>query len=261
MTLTTPRRATPASPWLPISRRGGAGDTVLVCFPPAGAGAGFFRDWSASLPGVRVVPVQIPGREERFSEPPIEQAGQIAEAVAEAIAAEGWERVHLLGYSFGALLAFETALRMEARDDRVDGVIACARAAPQTVPQPSVADLPDGEFLDYVRRLGGLPPELDEAPEFVELLLPVLRADFRANDGYARAAEFRLRCPIATVAGTADPATADGRDEAWAGRTNGRHRLIRIDGGHFFIREKPRLAFDRIVDILSPASHAFGSAP
>jgi len=242
-----------ATPWLPVQRRAGPGAAsapVLVCFPPAGAGAGFFRDWPDALPGIRIVPVQLPGREERFGEPATEDTVAIAREVSEAIAREGWQRPVLLGYSYGALLAFETALQREQSGEEVAGVITLARAAPQTEPQRSVADLPDGPFLEYVRRLGGLPPEFDEIPELAELLLPVMRADFRANDGYARPASARLTCPIATLAGTTDRATADGRDAAWAARSGAAHRLIRIEGGHFFIHETPAPAFSRIADVI-----------
>jgi len=256
-------RSMPApTPWLPVQRRKGTGKgpgSVLICFPPAGAGAGFFREWAASLADIRIVPVQLPGREERFGEEPEEDAAAIARSIADAIAAEGWDRPVLLGYSYGALLAFETAMQLEAEGIDIASVIAMARAAPQTTPQPTVADLDDAAFLDYVRRLGGLPPEIDEAPEFVELMLPVMRADFRANDHYARAESDRLRCPIHTIAGTADAATANGRDTAWAGRTEVDHDLIRIDGGHFFINENPGAAFHQIRNVISSASSDGGT--
>lgn len=251
-----------ATPWLPAQRRAGpkAGPApVLICFPPAGAGAGFFRDWPEALPDVRIVPVQLPGREERFGEPAEEDAFAIAREVSAAILREGWERPLLLGYSYGALLAFETALQLERSGHEIAGVVTLARAAPQTEPQASVADLPDGPFLDYVRRLGGLPPEFEEMPELAELLLPVMRADFRANDGYAQPASTRLNCPIATIAGTIDPATEGGRDAAWAERSETDHRLVRIEGGHFFINETPGPAFTQIADVIVSMNDAGGS--
>tara|TARA_R110002012_G_scaffold301549_1_gene501852 strand:+ start:1233 stop:2075 length:843 start_codon:yes stop_codon:yes gene_type:complete len=261
LTGTLPAMVSP-TPWLPVQRRAGSGagpGSVLVCFPPAGAGAGFFREWAASLPGIRIAPVQLPGREERFSEAPAEDATEIAGSIAEAIAAEGWDRPVLLGYSYGALLAFETALQLEADGIDVGGLITMARAAPQTMPQPTVADLDDDAFLSYVRRLGGLPPEFDDVPEFVELMLPVMRADFRANDHYARTGNARLRCSIRTIAGASDAATANGRDAAWADRTASDHRLVRIDGGHFFVNETPTVTFNQIRNMISSVSHAGGS--
>lgn len=255
--------ASDTPPWLPVQRRAGTGapgGKVVICFPPAGAGAGFFRDWSASLPGHRIVPVQLPGREERFGEPPMEDAREIAAGVAEAIRREGWERPYLLGYSFGALLAFETGLALERDGIPLSGVITMARGAPQLAAQTSVADLPDAAFLDYVRSLGGLPPEFDEMPELAELMIPVMRADFRANDNYARLPGARLDCPLTTIAGTGDAATAGGRDTAWADCATTPHRLMHVDGGHFFVFEKKQTTFASIDDVLTYAGRVVGEA-
>ena len=239
------RRAA-ASAWLPEFRRSGSGSAVL-CFPPAGAGAGFYRDWPAQLPMVRLVPVQLPGREERFSEPALSDALELAAAIADAVEAEGWQSVVLLGYSFGCLLAFETARRLEAQGScRVLGLLACARGAPQTVPIASVADKTDADVMAHVRALGGLPPEIDATPEFAELLIPALRADFRANDRYAAPADRRIAAPITVLAGQSDAATSDGRAAAWEKRTTGDFRLVEIPGGHFFVRETPTVCFETV---------------
>ena len=254
----TPADAASAAAWLPPARRAGSG-TPAVCFPPAGAGAGFFRDWGTHLPSARLIPVQLPGREERFNDRPMTDAVAIAGAVAEAIEAEAWDSVVLLGYSFGALLAFETALALEAGSRcAVTSVIACARAAPQTEALETVADWPDDAFLTYVRDLGGLPPEVEAVPEFVDLLLPILRADFRANDGYSGVSARRIAAPITTIAGSSDPATADGRDRAWAERTSGGHTLRLIDGGHFFIIDNREAAFGAIAEAMTRDSSARG---
>src|SRR6185437_7579258 len=87
---------------------------VLVCLPFAGAGASFFRKWELLAPaGLTIVPVQLPGREERFVEAPHTSVDQ---AVSEALP---WvlgmlsdldgtpERIALFGHSLGAELAFE----------------------------------------------------------------------------------------------------------------------------------------------------------
>jgi medium-chain acyl-[acyl-carrier-protein] hydrolase len=255
------RHASPRSPWLPAERRAGPvalaehrANHCVVCFPPAGAGAGFFRAWPSSLPRHRLAPVQLPGREERFGEEPMEDAKAMARAVAAAISAEDWESVVLLGYSFGALMAFETAYLLEQQGLSICHLIACARAAPQSRPQDTVADLPDEEFLAYVRDLGGLPDEVEAEPELIEIVLPILRADFRANDSYFQPADVCIKAPITTISGRGDPATSHGRDEAWSERTSGCHKLVSVDGGHFFILEEPEITFDHIDDVLASST-------
>lgn len=219
----------------------------MICFPPAGAGAGFFRDWHDSLPRTRIVPVQLPGREERFSEPPMADAKEIATEVAAAIMAEQWPEVVLLGYSYGSVLAFETARQLEAEGmTRVSAVLACARAAPGDVARETTADWPDADLLAYVRGLGGLPPEVDAEPAFLDLLVPIFRADFRANDLYEVNPSSKINAPIVTIAGISDPAMDNGRGEAWGKLTRTCHQLVNVEGGHFFVLDNPESSFDAI---------------
>lgn len=227
-------------PWIPDFRRAGKKDISvarLVCFPPAGAGAGFFYEWENFLPDYHLIPVQLPGREERFGESPLKDAEEIAEYIANALCEEQWQSLVLLGYSFGALLAFETALLLERRGRCVSHVVVCARVAPQNEAQPCQALLSDAAFLARFRALGGIPPEVDAEPQFLDLLLPVLRADAHANDSYSRSAEFRINAPITTISGSDDPITCHESDGEWGARTHGRHKTMRVSGGHFFVRE------------------------
>lgn len=227
-------------PWIPDFRRAGIKDVSaarIVCFPPAGAGAGFFHGWESFFPDYQLIPVQLPGREERFGESPLSDAGEIAECIASALCEEPWQKLALVGYSFGALLAFETALLLERRGRCVSHVVACARGAPQSVAQPPYAPLSDVAFLARFRALGGIPPEVDAEPQFLDLLLPVLRADAHANDSYTRPAECRINAPITTISGSDDPVTCHNSDADWGARTRGRYHSIRVNGGHFFVRE------------------------
>lgn len=236
-----------SSKWLPTARRRGDGD-IVICFPPAGAGAGFYRDWHLELPEIKLVPVQLPGREERFSEPAETNAHEIAVAVAHEIKEEAWENVTLLGYSYGALLAFETAKELEKMGclPQVSLVLAIARAAPQLAPKQTVADLADDELLTYVRNLGGIPAEIETELAFLDMLLPILRADFRANDLYFASSDVTVSSPISTIIGDNDPSTEGKSAADWAHRTRTKHRLTKVAGGHFFVTENPATAFDSI---------------
>ena len=58
-------------PWFHREGRG-VPRARLLCLPPAGAGAQFFRGWSDALPdGVEVLALRLPGRESRLREAPI----------------------------------------------------------------------------------------------------------------------------------------------------------------------------------------------
>ena len=88
----------------------------LVCFPFAGAGAAFFGPWATRLAAhCDVVPVRLPGREQRYFEVPLTS---VPDAVDDALRSlrprlEGRHDVVLFGHSLGAVLAYELAVRLQ----------------------------------------------------------------------------------------------------------------------------------------------------
>ena len=102
--------------------------------------------------------------------------------------------------------------------------------------------------LEMVLRQGdGTPKEVLEDPELVELLLPLLRADFAVGkpDSVLRP-EPPLDCPITVFGGLADLATPRACLEGWREHTRGRFLLRMVPGGHFFMRDARPLILSAI---------------
>src|SRR5439155_802806 len=80
-----------------------------------------------------------------------------------------------------------------------------AGAAPQ-LPRslPWVPDQPDSVVREKLRELGGVPAEVDESPELMELLMPVIRADFSVCETHRYRPEPPLHCPIVAFCGEQD---------------------------------------------------------
>ncbi|MGA8518751.1 MAG: alpha/beta fold hydrolase, partial [Pseudonocardiaceae bacterium] len=101
------------SSWAHISRPRPAARLRLICLPAAGGGASRYRDWPAHLPdGVEVVSVQLPGRENRFDEQPIDSMDQLVGSLLDGLAGNLIAPFALFGHSMGALIAFELARRL-----------------------------------------------------------------------------------------------------------------------------------------------------
>ncbi|GGX44061.1 thioesterase II family protein [Streptomyces fructofermentans] len=224
--------------------------TTLLCFPPAGAGAGFFRPWVGRHPGLRVVPVEIPGREKRFAEPECEDLDSLLRTIVPELleAVAGAERVAVLGHSFGALLAYETVRALAARAPGTDLTLVASGATRPGVPRAGrITGLPDDEFVAGVQRISGYRhPALDE-PELRELLLPPLRADVAMHEGHVFDAAEPLNVPVISVRGADDDVVSAEAADAWRQITTGRFRTAEIDGGHMYLVE----AWPALLDLLS----------
>src|SRR4051812_29762314 len=137
--------------WRPPSWRSEVVEIPVLCLPFAGAGASAFRR-AQEFPSeiVRICPLQLPGREERFDEPPFTDAGQaVADLLPVALdLVAGSPAVAVFGHSLGAVLAFELAhqLRQLPRPELVR-VFVSGSPGPWTRREPRATGLSDEDFL------------------------------------------------------------------------------------------------------------------
>src|SRR6059058_3650797 len=90
----------------------------LICFPHAGGSASAYVPLARALaPEVEVLAVQYPGRQDRRHEPPIEDVNRLADLAADVLPTDSARPYALFGHSMGALVAYETALRL-SQDER-----------------------------------------------------------------------------------------------------------------------------------------------
>ncbi|MFH8989994.1 thioesterase II family protein [Streptomyces sp. NPDC017940] len=106
----------------------------LLCFPHAGGSASVYHTLSAAVAGnIEPLIVQHPGFQERLGEPFAERAEEVVAAVLAALPAPGdGTPTILFGHSMGALLAFETARRLAAEDERRPPCSSPVGAAPHS---------------------------------------------------------------------------------------------------------------------------------
>jgi len=235
--------------WFHISRPKPGAAIRLFCFPYSGADSAVFFPWADLLPGfVEVCPVQLPGRGRRLSEPLYDRLLPLAAAAGEAVAAACRGSFALFGHSFGAMLAFEVARWLRRRGGPMpEHLFVSGCSAPQ-LPEPNlpIHDLPEPEFIEQLRRLNGTPEEVLANPELLELIIPILRADFAVCRSYAYQHEAPLSCPISAYGGLRDSDVSRERLEAWREQTSGAFALRMFPGDHFFVNTD-RLLLLRVV--------------
>ncbi|SDK64923.1 Surfactin synthase thioesterase subunit [Nonomuraea maritima] len=212
----------------------------MFCLPYAGGGAAAYNGLLRELAGrtdLTVVPVQLPGRENRITEPPAFTIGEIADEVAPATG----RPYALYGHSMGARIAFEVARELRRRGLPGPALLYVAGAHPpdRRVPLATTVDLPDDSFVDQLIRRAGALPELRSVPELRELMMPVLRSDFAWIRNYAYVPEPPLDCPIVACTGLEDAEVGPAQALGWARHTTAGFHLRTLRGGHLFVKDDP----------------------
>jgi medium-chain acyl-[acyl-carrier-protein] hydrolase len=240
------------NPWflLPPEPTGDA--PRVYCFAHAGGNPRTFLRWQDDLgTAARIVPVCMPGRGHRHSEPAPPSIDEYADGAARAIDAAGAGRFLLFGHSLGALVAFEVARRLPT----AGGLVASGCAAPPLLPSPRVrhaATLEGREFAEAVGFFGGLPPEIVAAEELHDLLLPGVQADFRLVAGYRYRPTPVLDVDVTLINGDDDPHVDPAGLDRWSEVTSAAVRRHSSPGGHFYFEQHPHA----VPEVLAGLVHA-----
>ncbi|MGW3957087.1 thioesterase II family protein [Streptomyces sp. NPDC004752] len=216
--------------------------TRLFCFPYAGGGASAYRRWQRCLDahdaGVRVIPVQLPGREERFTEPRFTDLDALIDDMDAQLDEELSEPHLFYGHSMGALIAYSLARRRQRRGAALPRALVLSAYRAPHLPAPPIADPDAGDekLVAGLVALGGIPQTLLERPEFLSALLPVARDDIRLCLGSGAAPAEPLRVPLHLFAGHGDRLVTVDQVAAWRRHAGDGCELRTMPGGHFFVR-------------------------
>jgi medium-chain acyl-[acyl-carrier-protein] hydrolase len=256
----------PRTPWIAYHRPVSGATIRLFCFPYAGGGASIFVPWIDALaPACEVCPVQLPGRETRFSEPLLNNLSVAADLAAQAIAPLCAERYALFGHSLGAILAYEVAQRFRNMRLRApESLIVSARRGALLPHNGRMSGhLPEDEFKQRLMELNGTPREFLAHPELAGLLLPRVRQDFLLDETYAQGTNDEpLDCPISSFGGSDDVDVPEDSLRAWSAQTRSRFELTMFPGGdHFFIQSRRDELLNGIRQALARTGQAHAGDP
>ncbi|MEU3289225.1 alpha/beta fold hydrolase [Streptomyces longwoodensis] len=223
--------------WIRQYRTAGPGAPRLVCFPHAGGSASFYFPVATALsPDVDVLAVQYPGRQDRMGEQPLTDLRRLADQVAEAL--EPWrdQPLHLFGHSMGAVIAYEVALRLQQSPGPGPAALyVSGRRAPSTRRTETVHLRDDAGLIRELKTLAGTDAALLADDDVLAMILPALRADYRAIETYEHRPAPLLTCPVTALLGDADPKVTLAEAEVWREHTDEDFDLHVFPGGHFYL--------------------------
>ncbi len=211
----------------------------LFCLPFAGGGASVYRGWGKELgPTIEVCPIQIPGRENRFSETAHRDINTLAPAIASQLQFYIDTPYLIYGHSMGALVTFEVLRILQQKGQPLPSIaiLGAHRAAHLPPKRRPMSELDDEAFIEKLTTFGGFPKEVLESEELLKFVMPTLRADFTLCDSYAHQPDDKLDCPLVLVAGKHDQEVGPQDMQPWDEHTSHSARLVTLDAGHFFLK-------------------------
>lgn len=234
--------------WLPRVHPRATARMRLFLFPFAGGCATLFRDWRGAFPPtIDVLPVQLPGREERIGEPAFSRIEALADSVADVLKPLTDRPTVLFGWSMGAALAHAVALRWEAMGRPPALLIPAAYPAPHLpLRSAPLHHLEGDQFWQEVAKMGGLPQEALASQDLRDCMEPTLRADFAVVETRPCSDLSALSCPIVAIAADGDPTVAREDVLAWSEATRGPTKFATVPGGHFAIRDDRSSVISRV---------------
>ena len=230
-----------SSLWLPYWQRKRQARVRIFCLPYAGGGASLFRDLIARAPeALEICPIQLPGRENRVSEAPFMHMAPLLETLKRVLQPYLDMPYAFFGHSMGALICFELARVYEQdRQTAPLHLFVSGHAAPHLpTSRPHIRHLPEVQFLEELRRFKGTPEEVLQHKELVQMLVPLLRADFSLCETYNCQPAPPLVCPISAFSGLQDQEVPPEAITGWHTQTSGAFRARFWHGNHFFVRHE-----------------------
>ncbi|WP_338896835.1 alpha/beta fold hydrolase [Streptomyces sp. TG1A-60] len=235
---TQPPESLPTSP----EPRAGAG-LDLFCLPCAGGGASLYASWQERLDtldaGVRVLPIRLPGREERAHEPRFTDLDALVADLDEQLDDAFCQPYVLYGHSMGAFIAHALTLARQRRGAPLPrALVLSSHRAPHVPPNRIMdPDADDETLATRLAELGGISWELARRPRFRAAYMPLVRDDLRLCSGWTDPADVEpLRVPLHLFTGVDDDLVPLPKMAAWRAHGGRGSELRTMPGGHFFIR-------------------------
>lgn len=230
------------SPWSICYQQNPHAHFRLFCFPHAGAGPPFFRDWHKSLPpSIELHAIQLPGHGSRLKEPPIKDMSTLATEAVVGLKPYLDKPFALMGHSLGGWICFEIArcLRRQAEPTPEHLFVASCRAPQLPLLSPPSYLLSDNDFAKRMRAGNGTPKAILNNEKLMRMFLPILKADAELGETYAYKHEQPLTIPISAFGGQLDNSVTEAEMLAWREQTQLGFTFEMHSGDHFFVSHRP----------------------
>ena len=179
--------------------------------------------------------IELPGRGARFDENILLNKDlAIKDYVTQIKSLRNGLPYLIYGHSMGATLGLEVTKAMEELNDAPFKLVVSGNAGPRVGEKKDRYLLGHDEFIEELKTLGGVPTEVLEHKELLEIFIPIIRADFEVLEKENREQNPEIiNAPILSIMGRQEE-TSDQIDN-WKNFTSGKMTSKLLEGNHFFI--------------------------
>ncbi|MFD2787216.1 thioesterase II family protein [Hymenobacter rubripertinctus] len=212
----------------------------------AGGSCYSFQFLISELQGFEVFALELPGRGKRTQEALLTDFDAAAQDIFDQLLAKLTSPHFVLyGHSMGAYLALQVSRMLENDKFFPAHVFVSGNAGPGASVATQRFLLGRSDFVDELRKMGGVPEELFENDELLDYFLPIVRADFQIAEQNTVAQSCVVQAPIYAMMGSGEEQVASIAN--WGRFTTGGFQHSVLTGGHFFIHDHP-VAIAAILD-------------
>lgn len=254
------------NPWISYRKIQKNAKFRLFCFPYGGSGASIYADWHKYLPDtIEVCPIQLPGRENRIDESPINNISQLIEQLIDNLRSELTIPFAFFGHSFGSLIAFELARTLRECNLPVPVHLFSSAFPDPRIPTKSLDNVivqlqKIGVNLFELTSLSSVSSLCEEklmqlstifsdnglieygsekmSKDIMKILLPIFSGDMCIVKSYQYYDALPLDLPVTVFLGQKDTWVAYEDHLGWKEHTSQKCDFYSFDSGHLFIREE-----------------------
>lgn len=230
-----------ATPWVVKNRLRPEAKMKLFCLPFAGGNVTAYRDWGDILPtSIELCAVEIPGRGQRMMEPLITNLPELVDQIAKGILKELDKPFIIFGHSMGAVTGYELVHHLKQKYNlQPVHLFVSGRGAPHLPEREDpIHKLPKNEFIEKIKSYNGTPKEVLAHQELMDLVEPIIRADFSVCETYSHITKSPLEIPISAFGGLADSDVSKTDLEQWQQHTAKQFTCRMFPGGHFYLQQQ-----------------------
>ncbi|MEL3970716.1 thioesterase domain-containing protein [Rossellomorea oryzaecorticis] len=214
----------------------------IFLLPYAGGSASIYYKWKnffeEKSPALECIPIELAGRGRKFKEDLYQDFEEAIEKLSLEIIRhiENNDSFSIFGHSLGSYLAFEVARRLETTNGNgPKWLFVSGSNPPHLINTKAESSLPDSQFLEHVKKLGGTAPSFFESKELVELYTPILKSDFHLLETYSidPYTPPYVNANIMAFGGEQDLLST--HVQIWGDYTKGNFNHLTLPGDHFFL--------------------------